>query len=552
MILASVECDTKSLNVIDIFRAALGSNIAETVQLFMTSDFADMTALKSHDGKGDVLRTAVAELQQSFGYHRAQLCGAAQLALPWSQGDAIFLTADNCIPSLAQWRSMNDNSNLAICSITRPTDFIRQVGSMAATLISMASQDAITATCEAEEKVVRAAMLQASYLFPSIGPLLKAKMEALTVAVIPPGVETDSYTDLDQKLCRRLLGLPQMSTTILHLGKIVEDADPDFEPLLCAFRLLLDENSNLQLVLATGDVNKTSDADLLAFCDSLSIREHVRIVHGIHQALAPVLCSAADICVSLVDNVASTFDTAILGSMAAGVPAIASDWAGNREIVVHGHTGFLVPTLWSSPAAAVASGFVPSPSDKCYGTYLARRTALDFPSLLKYLRILIDNKELRAKFGAASRQRVCERFSWPVVAKKFSELWQEQLNKAHLDRNRDVASPAGGFDNLFREYASYELDGETEIVASDKGLVLAGACGPNRFSVSSPGIVGQFQLEIQRVLDFCSWPRTVTSIVESGDGLSYEALVWLLKKGFCELTQAASSKNVKLCHDSTS
>ena len=53
---------------------------------------------------------------------------------------------------------------------------------------------------------------------------------------------------------------------------------------------------------------------------------------------------AADIFTSLSDNIQETFGLVIVEAMASGLPVVASDWDGYRDLVVDGETGLLVPT----------------------------------------------------------------------------------------------------------------------------------------------------------------------------------------------------------------
>ena len=63
------------------------------------------------------------------------------------------------------------------------------------------------------------------------------------------------------------------------------------------------------------------------------------------QALA-----AADVAVSLVDNAQETFGLAVAEAMAAGLPLVASDWSGYRDLVRDGIDGYLIPSAWASSA----------------------------------------------------------------------------------------------------------------------------------------------------------------------------------------------------------
>ena len=55
--------------------------------------------------------------------------------------------------------------------------------------------------------------------------------------------------------------------------------------------------------------------------------------------------SAADVFISLVDNIQETFGITPLEAMASGLPVVVSDWDGYRHTVRDGEEGFLIPTL---------------------------------------------------------------------------------------------------------------------------------------------------------------------------------------------------------------
>ena len=75
----------------------------------------------------------------------------------------------------------------------------------------------------------------------------------------------------------------------------------------------------------------------------------VRVVDGNdYQDLVGRMWAAADIFLSLVDNVQETFGITPLEAMAAGVPVVASDWDGYRYTMRDGIEAFLIPTLDSA------------------------------------------------------------------------------------------------------------------------------------------------------------------------------------------------------------
>jgi glycosyltransferase involved in cell wall biosynthesis len=84
---------------------------------------------------------------------------------------------------------------------------------------------------------------------------------------------------------------------------------------------------------------------------------------------------------------------AMLKAAAAGVPVLAFDTAGAREVVVHGKTGVLVPVG-------------------------------DLVSLQKAIAVLIDEPGMRREFGQAGRQRMIAEFGVGKMVEKHIEIYQ--------------------------------------------------------------------------------------------------------------------------------
>ncbi len=99
---------------------------------------------------------------------------------------------------------------------------------------------------------------------------------------------------------------------------------------------------------------------------------------------------------------------AILEAMAAGVPVVATEIPGTRELVVDGQTGFLVSTEGWPPNATTVN--------KTVAAGLARHT----------LRIL-DDAELAKRLGQSARQRIRDEFSVERMIARYAELYRGLL-----------------------------------------------------------------------------------------------------------------------------
>ena len=87
---------------------------------------------------------------------------------------------------------------------------------------------------------------------------------------------------------------------------------------------------------------------------------------------------------------------AVMEAMAVGVPVVASGIPGNRELVVHGETGFLVPVAGRA----------------------ARARATDQ---------IFNDAALAARLGVAGKQRMLEYFSVDETVRRHAELYRELL-----------------------------------------------------------------------------------------------------------------------------
>lgn len=92
------------------------------------------------------------------------------------------------------------------------------------------------------------------------------------------------------------------------------------------------------------------------------------------------------------------FPMTILEAMRAGLPVLAHNVGGISEAVMDGKTGFLVP----------------------HG---------DFPALCSKMRLLLSNRDLRLRMGAAGRQRFLEEFTVDRMLSKTQLLYEEVLSR---------------------------------------------------------------------------------------------------------------------------
>ncbi len=131
--------------------------------------------------------------------------------------------------------------------------------------------------------------------------------------------------------------------------------------------------------------------------------------------------------------------------MASGLPVVATDWDGYRDLVEDGRTGLLVPTTMVCGASGAATSRLMF-GELDYDHFLAevsQTVAVDVAAAGAALARLIGDQALRCSFGAAARQRALELFAWPRIIAAYEALWRDQETQrqdfAH-PRTRTVSS----------------------------------------------------------------------------------------------------------------
>jgi hypothetical protein len=167
----------------------------------------------------------------------------------------------------------------------------------------------------------------------------------------------------------------------------------------------------------------------------------VTFVDGTQPDTRFAVWHAADIFASLSDNIQETFGLVIVEAMASGLPVVASDWDGYRDLVSDGETGLLVPTLMVPGATADATTRLVLETHS-YDHYLAecsQAVAVDCGRAAEALTRLVGDEALRRRMADAGRRRALRHFAWPEVIRAYEALWREQQQQL---REHKHAPPA--------------------------------------------------------------------------------------------------------------
>jgi glycosyltransferase involved in cell wall biosynthesis len=282
--------------------------------------------------------------------------------------------------------------------------------------------------------------------------------------VIPLGVHCEefNFTAEERQVARNIIGLAEDEIAFLYLGRLSFHAKAHPFPMYAALEAAAQKTGKKIALINCGWF--ANDFIAQAFKDGAkkfcpSVRSFW--LDGTKENERKAAWRGADVFVSLSDNIQETFGLTLTEAMAAGLPVIATDWDGYRDIVVHEETGFLVNTTMPGPrtgddiALAYAVGSLDY--DRYIGT-VSQYVSVDFDQLIDFCIHLIKHPDVRKSMGEAGKKRVQTNFDWTVVLGRYETLWAF-LRQRRLHAINDKAPQLRGFmaDQMdpFQVYADY-------------------------------------------------------------------------------------------------
>jgi glycosyltransferase involved in cell wall biosynthesis len=282
------------------------------------------------------------------------------------------------------------------------------------------------------------------------------------IDLIPLCIDTDCLKPGDRNDMKKQLGIPVGSVLLLYMGYLSQ-AKADLTPLLATMLKLIDANPDVDLRLAiagTGPVEYC--AELMSVARELDLISRLTLMREVTDTQKGQLFRAADIFVAPCQSMEESFGLTPIEAMAYGLPQVVADWNGYRDTVIHGETGFLVPTIWGQCESDLRF------TGEILGWAFDHKTqgqsiGMDLSRLYDYLQALVRDPELRDKMSELSRARAVACFSYSNIARLYDELWVELAAiaatlKSSFDK-RQFDQPAY-FDH-FGHYATYELRDES-------------------------------------------------------------------------------------------
>jgi starch synthase len=364
-------------------------------------------------------------------------------------------------------RRFDDQRLYSICGVTHTIASMGVLENIANLILApLQPWDALVCTSIAVKKAVE-------HLFDSWTEYLTQRIGGqpninLQLPIIPLGIDCQAfnhgdYTSNIRTSMRLSLGIPQDDIVVLFVGRLCFYAKAHPLPMYMALEKAAQATQKkIHFVLAGWfeDDRETVNfqQSTQTFCPSVNCI----FVDGRKPEIRHGIWSAADIFISLVDNVQETFGLTPLEAMASGLPVIVSDWDGYKETVRHEVDGFRIPTLIPPPESGLDLAYGYLTESLNYSTYIAHSSlaiSVDIEAASQALITLINNPQLRKQLGENGRKHAWQTFDWRVIMAAYEQLWQE-LAAIRAVESMSVPPTPGKprvpwCDDPFRQFAHY-------------------------------------------------------------------------------------------------
>ena len=314
---------------------------------------------------------------------------------------------DPNICELAWQRRFHDQRGYSLCGVTH-TIASKQMQQMIGDLLLGPVQpwDAVICTSKAVKQAYEKLLEDwGGYLEQRIG---RSPVNPVQLPVIPLGIDCASFprgeqADQLRAAFRRKMAIAPEDIVVFFMGRLIFYGKAHPVPMYLALeRAARHTGKRIHLVQAGWFENKQEEEAFLKspadFCPSV----HCLFLDGRRPEVRYGLWPAADIFVSLSDNIQETFGLTPIEAMANGLPVVLADWNGYRELMEDGVEGFKIPVTMPSSGAGrdLAEDYLTNQSN--YSAYIAHpcmATAVDIEACAHAFTTLIEQPDLRKRMG---------------------------------------------------------------------------------------------------------------------------------------------------------
>lgn len=415
-----------------------------------------LAGLARHHGHEPIYcQAANRKLASEFAGHVQRLAGRPRHVRWLPSGTPANLSEPGCLfvpgPGLAEhaWqRRFQDQRGYSVCGVTHTicTDRVME-GFGQFLLAPVQPWDALIVTSNpARQAILTVLDMWKDYLGSRIGGALDLPIQ---LPVIPLGVHCDNFAATEEAQAagrdlRERHGIGASDVVVLFFGRLSFHAKAHPASMFSACELAQKHTQRrIHLMLTGGFPNTQVEQAFKSAAQRLCPSVNTVFVDGNDPVAAPASWSAADLFISLSDNIQETFGLTPVEAMAAGLPAVVSDWDGYRDTVVDGETGYRIPTIVPDAGSGRELAFrylVGTDNTDRYLGATSQSTVVDIGACAAAVHRLVEDDALRRRMSDAARRRARAVYDWSVVIAAYEELWAEL---ARLRRTAPEVAPCG-------------------------------------------------------------------------------------------------------------
>jgi len=281
----------------------------------------------------------------------------------------------------------------------------------------------------------------------------------IQLPVIPLGVDVPSFTQSDvdhpqhwvsarakaRVLARNTFGIDHGGTVFLFAGRLSFHAKANPAALYQALQSIAAKTGPIICIEAGVFPNAAIQKGFQAAQAALAPDVTFMWVDGNDAANYRYAWQAADVFVSLSDNIQETFGLTPVEAMAAGLPVIVADWDGYKDTVRDGVDGYRIPTVMPPAGVGADLALRHALGLDTYDYFIGRTsmaTVVEPNALASACLRLATDPSLRLEMGAAGRRRAQEDYDWPVILRRYDALAAQlnEIRRAHSAPS--LATPA--------------------------------------------------------------------------------------------------------------
>jgi 1,2-diacylglycerol 3-alpha-glucosyltransferase len=256
----------------------------------------------------------------------------------------------------------------------------------------------------------------------SVAELLTERGVRVPMEVIPTGVDLEIFSPGEGSSLRRRLGIPPDGFVVGHVGRLAEEKNPLFLAR-SVVKFLLEAPQAHFLLAGTGPAGE-------AMCRVFEAQGLEMRLHSLGTLGAGELVEAyRAMDVFAFASLSETQGMVLTEAMAVGVPVVAVDGPGVREVVRDSENGRLLPSLDQAGLAQALTWIAGlAPERRRLLREAALKTAADF-SLEGTARQVLDL--YRRLCSGRTRPKGAEAGGWEASLRFFGEEWKILRNLMH-------------------------------------------------------------------------------------------------------------------------